>query len=89
MDGKGKAEYPWGVYKGEFSQGQKSGKGFLYYPSGIFIFIFWCSGVESDFLIIATGMTYEGNFKNDLFNGTGTLAYPNGYKWEGKVYKYF
>jgi hypothetical protein len=29
-------------------------------------------------------MMYEGTFKNDMFNGTGTLTYPNGYKWEGK-----
>lgn len=30
------------------------------------------------------GYSYEGAFKNDLFNGNGTLIYPNGYKWEGK-----
>ncbi len=27
---------------------------------------------------------YEGTFKNDAMTGTGTITYPNGYKWEGK-----
>ena len=46
-----------------------------------------CANLLSPLLIFFSsflGMTYEGTFKNDLFNGAGALTYPNGYKWEGK-----
>ena len=58
-----------GTYTGMFVNGKKEGKGLMQY-----------SGVTDKNNLVKT---YDGNWKNDLYNGEGSLVYKNGDIYEG------
>jgi hypothetical protein len=73
------------VYKGEWKEDKRHGRGVNYYSTGDIYDGFFEHGLRSAIgkLFLADGSRIEGQFRNDQADGWGTLYCPNGDWFEG------
>ena len=74
-------------YKGELLDGNRHGEGIYYYVNGDIYEGNWKNNKkdgEGTLVYQNDSRTYVGQFKNDLFNGWGTLHIIGGEKYEGE-----
>jgi len=77
------------VYEGDWLNGKQHGQGHLTFPDGTTFVGQFVKGNregvgEVTYAGKRTGCSYQGQFKADLFNGTGTYTWADGRKYEGQ-----
>lgn len=91
LDGIGKELWPNGIkYEGEFSMGNKEGKGILYLKGCKYVGDFKDNEINGEGTMVwDTKKKYQGHWKNGLMHGSGVFSWPNGKVYQGEYRKGF